>query len=64
MDVENKLEEWRRAMEDRGAEDRQKEYFTRCPMYVHRSLDWNSNINLHGDNLETVTEFKSIYDRH
>ena len=46
-EVENKLEEWRRAMEDRGLEISRKK-----PVYLRFNGDWNldgnSDINLQG----------------
>ena len=52
-EVENKLEEWRRAMEDRGLEISRKN-----PVYLRFNGDWNldgnSDINLQGENFENV----------
>ena len=56
-DVENKLEEWRRAIEDRGPTISREN-----PVYVRfngdGNLDGNSDINLQGENLKRVTTFK------
>ena len=51
--VEKKLEEWRRAMEDRGLKiNRKKTVYLRFNVY--RNLDGNSDINIQGENLERV----------
>ena len=51
-EVENKLEEWRRAMEDRRLE-------------ISRNGDWNldgnSDINLQGENLECVNCIRNLF---
>ena len=50
-EVENKLEEWRRAMEDRVLKiSRKKTVYLR----------FNTNINLQGENLERVNTFKYL----
>ena len=52
-EVETKLEEWRRVMEDRGLKIiRKKSVYLRCNRNV--KLDGNLYINLQGDNLERV----------
>ena len=57
--VEKKLEEWRRAMEDRGLKiNRKKTVYLR--FNVDGNLDGNSDINLHGQNLERVNTFKYL----
>ena len=57
--VENKLEEWRRAMEDRGLKiNIKKTVYLR--FNVDGNLDGNSDINLQGHNLERVNTFKSL----
>ena len=55
--VENKLEEWRRAMEDRGLKiNRRKTVYLR--FNGDGNLDGNSDINIQGHNLERVNTFK------
>ena len=57
--VEKKLEEWRRAMEDRGLKiNRTKTVYLR--FNVDGNLDGNSDINLQGQNLERVNTFKYL----
>ena len=57
--VENKLEEWRRAMEDRGLKIyRKKTIYLR--FNVDGNLDVNSDINIQGVNLERVSTFKYL----
>ena len=57
--VEKKLEEWRRAMEDRGLNiNRKKTVYMR--FNVDWNLDGNSYINLQGQNLERVNTFKYL----
>ncbi len=58
--VENKLEEWRRAMEDRGLKiNRKKTVYLR--FNVDRDLDdGNSDVNIQGENLERVKTFKYL----
>ena len=57
--VEKKLEEWRRAMEDRGLKiNRKKTVYLR--FIVDGNLDGNSDINLQGQNLERVNTFKYL----
>ena len=58
--VENKLEEWRRAMEDRGLKiHRKKTVYLR--FNVDRDLDdGNSDVNIQGENLERVNTFKYL----
>ena len=57
--VEKKLEEWRRAMEDRGLKiNRKKTVYLR--FNVDGNLDENSDINLQGQNLERVNTFKYL----
>ena len=57
--VEKKLEEWRRAMEDRGLNvNRKKTVYLR--FNVDGNLDGNSDINLQGQNLERVNTFKYL----
>ena len=58
-EVEKKLEEWRRAMEDRGMTINRKK--TVYLMFNEDgNLDGDSYINLHGENLERVNTFKYI----
>ena len=55
--VEKKLEEWRRAMEDRGLKiNSKKTVYLR--FNVDGNLDGNSDINLQGQNLARVNTFK------
>ena len=59
--VEKKLEEWRRAMEDRGPKiNRNKTVYLR--FNVDGNLDGNSDINniAQGENLERVNTFKYL----
>ena len=57
--VENKLEEWRRVMEDRGLNiNREKTVYLR--FNVDGNLDGNSDINLQGQNLEQVNTYKYL----
>ena len=57
--VEKKLEEWRRAMEDRGLKiNRKKTVYLR--LNVDGDLDGSSDINLQGHNLERVNLFKYL----
>ena len=57
--VEKKLEEWRRAMEDRGLKiNRKKTVYLR--FNVDGNLDGNSDINLQGQKLERVNTFKYL----
>ena len=58
--VENKLEEWRRAMEDRGLNiNRKKTVYLR--FNVDRNLDdGNSDVNIQGENLERLNTFKYL----
>ena len=57
--VDNKLEEWRRAMEDRGLKiNRNKTVYLR--FNVDGNLDGNSDGNLQGQNLERVNTFKYL----
>ena len=58
--VENKLEEWRRTMEDRGLKiNRKKTVYLR--FNVDRNLDdGNSDVNIQGENLERVNTFKYL----
>ena len=57
--MEKKLEEWRRAMEDRGLKiNRKKTVYLR--FNEDGNLDGNSDINLQGDNLERVNTFKYL----
>ena len=57
--VEKKLEEWRRAMEDRGLKiNRKKTVYLR--INVDGNLDGNSDINIQGQNLERVNTFKYL----
>ena len=54
--VENKLDEWRMAMEDRGLKiNINKTVYLR--FHVDGNLDGNSYINLQGHNLERVNTF-------
>ena len=53
--VEKKLEEWRRAMEDRGLKINIKK-----TVYLRFNVDGNSDINLQGQNLERVNTFKYL----
>ena len=59
-EVENKLEEWRRDMEDRGLEISRKK-----PVYLTFNGDWNldgnSDINLQGENLESVSCIRNLF---
>ena len=56
---EKKLEEWRRAMEDRGLKiNRKKTVYLR--FNGDGNLDGNSDINLLGEHLEIVNTFKCI----
>ena len=58
-DVEKKLEEWRRAMEDRWLKiSRKKTVYMR--FIGNGNLDGNSDINLQGENLKTVNTFKYL----
>ena len=57
--VENKLEEWRRAMEVRWLKvNRKKTVYLR--FIVDGNLDGNSDINIQGDNLERMNTFKYL----
>ena len=57
--VENKLEEWRRAREDRGLTiNRKKTVYLRSN--VNGNLYGNSDINIQGENLEPVNTFKYL----
>ena len=57
--VEKKLEEWTRAMEDRGLKiNRKKTVYPR--FNVDRNLDGNSDINIQGENLERVNTYKYL----
>ena len=58
--VEKKLEEWRRAMEDRGLKiNRKKTVYLR--FNVDRDLDdGTSDVNIQGENLEQVNTFKYL----
>ena len=58
--VEKKLEEWRRAMEDRRLKiNRKKTVYLR--FNVDRNLDdGNSDVNIQGENLERVNTFKYL----
>ena len=57
--VEKKLEEWRRAMEDRELKiNRKKTVYLR--LNVDGNLDGNLDINLQGQNLERVNTFKYL----
>ena len=54
--VENKLEEWRRAMEDRGLKTNiKKTVYLR--FNVDQNLDGNSDINIQGEKLERVNTY-------
>ena len=58
--VEKKLEEWRRAMEDRGLKINRKK-----TVYLRFNVDWNlddgnSDVNIQGENLERVNTFKYL----
>ena len=56
---EKKLEEWGRAMEDRGLNiNRKKTVYTR--FNGDGNLEGNSDINLLGEHLEIVNTFKCI----
>ena len=56
-EVEKKLEDWRRAMEDGGLKiNRRKTVYLR--FNGDGNLDGNSDINLQGENLESVDTFK------
>ena len=58
-EVKKKLEEWRRAMEDRGLKiNRKKTVYLR--FNGDGNLDGNSDINLQGENLERVNTFKYL----
>ena len=57
--VENKLEEWRRAMEDRGLKINRK-ITVYLRFNVDGNLDGNSDINIQGQNLERVNTFKYL----
>ena len=58
-EVENKLEEWRRAMEDRVLKiNIKKTVYMR--FIEDGNVDGDSYINLQGDNLERVNTFKYI----
>ena len=58
-EVEKKLEEWRRAMEDRVLKiNRKKTVYLR--INVDWNLDGNSDINIQGENLERVNIFKYL----
>ena len=55
--VENKLQEWRKAMEDTGLKiNRKKTVYMRFNV----NLDGNSDINIQGENLERVNTFKYL----
>ena len=57
--AEKKLEEWRRAMEDRGLKiNRKKTVY--LWFNIDGNLDGNSDINLQGQNLERVNTFKYL----
>ena len=59
--VEKKLEEWRRAMEDRGLQiNRKKTVYLR--FNVDGNVVGNSDINLQGQNLERMNTFKTSND--
>ena len=61
--VEKKLEEWRRAMEDRGLKiNRNKTVYLR--FNVDGNLDGNSDINIQGEHLERVHIPLHTYERH
>ena len=58
-EVEKKLEEWRRAMEDRGLRiSRKKSVYMRFTGYGN--LDGNSDINRQADNLDRLNTFKYL----
>ena len=58
-EVENKLEEWRRAMKDRGLKiNIKKTVYLR--LNGDGNLGGNSDINLQGDNLERINTFKYL----
>ena len=58
-EVEMKLEEWRRAMEDRGLKiNRRKTVYLR--FNGDGNLDGNSDINIQGQDLERVNTFKYL----
>ena len=60
--AENKLEEWRSAMEDRGLNiNRMKMVYLR--FNVDGTLDGNSAINLQGQNLERVNILNTGMDQ-
>ena len=60
--AENKLEEWRSAMEDRGLNiNRMKMVYLR--FNVDGTLDGNSAINLQGQNLERVNILNTGMDK-
>ena len=57
--VEKKLEEWKRAMEDKGMKiNRQKTVYLR--FNLDGNLYRNSDINIQGENLERVNTFKYL----
>ena len=60
-EVENKLEEWRRAMEDRGLKQDQ---YRKKTVYLRftgdGNLDGNSDINRQADNLDRLNTFKYL----
>ena len=57
--VETKLEEWRKAMEERGLKINRKK--TVYLMFnVDGNLDGNADINLQGQNLERMKTFKYL----
>ena len=57
--VETKLEEWRKAMEERGLKiNRTKTVY--LMFNVDRNLDGNADINLQGQNLERMKTFKYL----
>ena len=58
--VEKKLEEWRRAMKDRGLRiNRKKTVYLR--LNVDRDLDdGNSDVNIQGEDLERVNTFNYL----
>ena len=58
-EVEKKLEEWRRAMEDRGLKINRKKTVN-LRFNEDGNLDGNSDINLQGENLERVNTFKYL----
>ena len=55
--VENKIEEWRMAMEKRGLKTNSKKTVY-LRFNVDGNLDGNSDINMQGQNLERVNTFK------